>query len=96
LWPTAVETYSPCATTASPTAVAHSGRGYFAAVAYGGRSVVPYKSRKLAWKCHKNSKKKKERVGKEKRVRPRRSEALLVLRFIGKYFVDFNPFSTYT
>jgi hypothetical protein len=39
---------------------------------------------------------KKERVGKEKRVRGRSSEALPVLRFIGKYFADFNPSSTYT
>jgi hypothetical protein len=38
-------------------------------VAYGGRSPDLYENRKLARKCHKNSEKKKERVGKEKRVR---------------------------
>jgi hypothetical protein len=51
-------------------------------VAYGGRSPALYISRKLAWKCHKILEKKKERVGKEKRVRGRSNEALSVLRFI--------------
>jgi hypothetical protein len=77
-------------------AVAHSGRGCATAVAYGGRSPLLYKSWTLARKCHKKSEKKKERVEKEKRVRGRSSEALPVLHFIGKYFVDSNPFSTYT
>jgi hypothetical protein len=54
-------------------------------VTYDGRSPLLYKSRKLALKYHKNSEKKKERVGKDKRVRGRSSEALPVLRFIGKY-----------
>jgi hypothetical protein len=40
---------------------------------------------------------KKEREGWEgEESEGQRSEALLVLRFIGKYFINFNPFSTYT
>jgi hypothetical protein len=67
---------------AGPTAVGHDGRGCATAVAYGGRSALPNKTRKLARKYHKNSEKKKERFGKEKRVRGQSSEALPVLRFI--------------
>jgi hypothetical protein len=37
-----------------------------AAVAYGGKFPPLYISQKLARKCHKNSGKKKERVGKER------------------------------
>jgi hypothetical protein len=37
-----------------------------AAMAYGGKFPTLYMSRKLARKCHKNSGKKKERVGKER------------------------------
>jgi hypothetical protein len=55
-----------CATVARPTAIAHGGRARAAAVAYGGRFAALYISRKLAWKCHKNSGKKKERFGKER------------------------------
>jgi hypothetical protein len=82
-WPTVVEAYSSCATVAGPTVVAHGGKGCAATVACGGRSPLLYKSQKLAQKCHKKSEKKKERVGKEKRVRGRSSEALPVIRFIG-------------
>jgi hypothetical protein len=49
-------------------------------VAHSDRCSDPYKSRLLARNCYNNSK--KERVGKEKRVRRWSSEALLVLRFI--------------
>jgi hypothetical protein len=37
-----------------------------AAVAYGGKFPPLYISQKIARKCHKNSGKKKERVGKER------------------------------
>jgi hypothetical protein len=93
-WPTAVGAYSSCATMAGPTAVAHDGKGCAATVAYGGRSPFLYKSQKLAWKCHKNSEKKEREVWEGEESEGRSSEALPVLRFIGKYFVDFNPFST--
>jgi hypothetical protein len=51
---------------AKPTVVARGGRARAAAVAYGGRFAALYISRKLARKSHKNSGKKKERVGKER------------------------------
>jgi hypothetical protein len=50
-----------------------------AAIAHGGKFTLLYIRRKLARKCHNNSGKKKERVGKE---RGWSSEALPVLRFI--------------
>jgi hypothetical protein len=66
LWATAVADKPPCATAARPTTVAHGGRARAVVVAYGGRFAALYISRKLARKCHKNSRKKKERVGKER------------------------------
>jgi hypothetical protein len=50
-----------------------------AAIAHGGKFTLLYIRRKLAQKCHNNSRKKKERVVKE---RGWSSEALPVLRFI--------------
>jgi hypothetical protein len=71
-----VEAYSSWATAAWPTAVAHGGRGRAAVVAYGSRSPNLYKSRKLARKCHKNSKKRREGCeGEESEGAERRSSA---------------------
>jgi hypothetical protein len=65
LWATAVSDKPLCATAARPTAIAHDGRARAAAVAYDNMFAALYISQKLARKCHKNSRKKKERVGNE-------------------------------
>jgi hypothetical protein len=66
LWVTTITVKPLCATAARQTAVAHGGMARPAAAAHGGWVLPPYISRKLARKCHKNSGKKKERVGKER------------------------------
>jgi hypothetical protein len=57
-------------------------------------SANPYKTQKLAQKCQNNSEKREGWEGEESKGAEQRSSAGSSLHY--KYFVDFNPFSTYT
>jgi hypothetical protein len=63
---------------------------------YNGRIAFLRISRKLARKCHKNSKKKEREgwEGEESEGAEQQSFAGSSLHY--KYFADLNPFSTYT